>query len=119
MKEQPKELTIAVNTLEEHKAENIQVIEVEDLNPFCSYYVLATAQNVRALKANFDYLEEAFFKNGIEMPVSDSEEESGWVILQGGDVIVQVFLPEMREKISLEKLIESIREKNQNKEKED
>lgn len=119
MKEQPKELTIAVNTLEEHKAENIQVIEVEDLNPFCSYYVLATAPNVRALKANFDYLEEAFFNNGIEMPVSDAEEESGWVILQGGDVIIHVFLAEMREKISLEKLIESIREKNQNKEKED
>ena len=119
MKEQPNEVKIAVNTLEEHKAENIQVIEVEDLNPFCSYYVLATAQNVRALKANFDYLEEAFIKNGIDIPVSDSEEESGWVIIQGGDVVVHVFLAEMREKVSLEKLIETIREKNQNKEIED
>lgn len=103
--EKPIEVTLAVETLEEHKAEGIEVLDVSQFTPFCTHYVIATAQNPRALNADIDYLEETFEKNGIEVSVSEGNPESGWVIIQGGEVVCHIFLAANRKEIDLEALI--------------
>ncbi len=113
-KNKPLSLTLAESVLEEHKAEGIEIIDVEDFSPFASYYLLATAPNPRALGAYKDYLEEAFEKNGIDVPVSEGKPESGWVIVQGGEVICQLFLAPNRKEIDLAGLLKNIQSKSSN-----
>ncbi|MGN1076096.1 MAG: RsfS/YbeB/iojap family protein [Candidatus Enteromonas sp.] len=106
--EQPLELDLSVHCLEEHKAEGVEVIDVSGFSPFASYYVLATAPNPRALGALKDHLCEAFESNGIDVPVSEGKPESGWIIVQGGEVICQLFLAPNRKEIGLADLLKQL-----------
>lgn len=106
--EQPLELNLSVHCLEEHKAEGVEVIDVSGFSPFASYYVLATAPNPRALGALKDHLCEAYESNGIDVPVSEGKPESGWIIVQGGEVICQLFLAPNRKEIGLADLLKQL-----------
>lgn len=99
------ELGIATKTLDEHKAEGIEVIYVADFTPFATYYVIATAPNPRALGAYKEQLGDVFEANGIPVSVSEGTPESGWVIVQGGEVCCQLFLAANRKEIDLESLL--------------
>ena len=99
------ELKIIVDTLEEHKGEDIAVIDVSEFSPFADKYVLVTAGNPRALDALRNHVKEELEKAGIEIQVSEGEPESGWIILQGDDVIVHFFLEANRRILQLEDLL--------------
>lgn len=101
-----KELELAKKVLEDHKAEDIAVVDVEGFSPFSSYYVLATATNVRHLGALSENLEEEFEKAGFTEIKKDGIPESGWMIVEAGEVIVHLFLDVNRKEINLEGLLE-------------
>ena len=106
------ELELIQNNLEEHKAEGVVTIDVTGVSPFASYYVIATAQNPRALGAIQEHVEEALEKAGYEIAISEGEIESGWVITQADEVIVHLFLEANRRMINLEELLERIKGKS-------
>lgn len=106
------ELELIQHCLEEHKAEGIVTIDVSGVSPFASYYVIATAQNPRALGAIKEHVEEALEKAGYEITLSEGENDSGWVISQAEDVIVHLFLEANRRMINLEELLERIKGKS-------
>ena len=101
-----KELEIAKKCLEDHKAEDIAVVDVEGFSPFSSYYVLATASNIRQLGALSENLEEEFEKAGFIELKKDGIPESGWMIVEAGEVVVHIFLDVNRKEIDLEGLLE-------------
>ena len=101
-----KELEIAKKSLEDHKAIDISVVDVEGFSPFSSYYVLSTATNIRQLSALSENLEEEFEKNGFTELKKDGIPESGWMIVQAGEVVVHLFLEANRKEIDLEGLLE-------------
>lgn len=105
------ELKIIVDTLDEHKGEDIQVVDVADFSPFASKYVLVTGGNPRALDALKNHVEEALEKAGFEIQVSEGEPDSGWMIVQADDVIVHLFLEANRRIINLEELLQRMQEK--------
>ncbi len=104
--EEMKELTIAKKVLEDHKAEDINVIDVQGFSPFSSYYVLATATNIRHLGALSENLEEEFEKEGFQEIKKDGIPESGWMIVEAGEVVIHLFLDVNRKTIDLEGLLE-------------
>ena len=106
-----KELDIITKTLDEHKGEDIKTVDVHELSPFATYYVLATAGNPRALAALQSHVEEELEKEGYEIRVSEGEPESGWVITQADEVIVHLFLEANRRTINLEELLDRVAEK--------
>ena len=101
-----KELSVAKKTLEDHKAEDIVVVDVEGFSPFSSYYVLATATNIRQLGALSETLEEEFEKADFQDIKKDGIPESGWMIVEAGEVVVHIFLDVNRKEIDLEGLLE-------------
>lgn len=111
MNKEPNELQIALKTLDEHKAEDIKELNVENHTPFAAYYILATCLNPRQLNAMSDHLEEQFEKNDIRVSAKEGEPDSGWMIIQGGEVIVHLFLDSMRREIALDAFIEKLDEK--------
>lgn len=101
-----KELELAKKVLEDHKAEDINLIDVEGFSPFSSYYLLATATNIRHLGALSENLEEEFEKEGFTEIKKDGIPESGWMIVEAGEVVVHLFLDVNRKEIDLEGLLQ-------------
>lgn len=107
-----KELDIALKTLDEHKAENIESIDVTNHNPFASYIVLATCPNTRALGAMAELLEDAFEKEEVVIRVKEGQPDSGWMIVEAGEVIVHLLLDVNRRELKLEDLLSRLNEKS-------
>jgi ribosome-associated protein len=102
---QTKEVKLIVAALEEHKAEEIEVIDVKERTPFADFYILATAPNARALGAYPDALEEALGKAKIDIRQIEGNPESEWLVVDAGEVVVQLFTANKRKEMDLDTLL--------------
>ena len=100
-----KVVTLVKKILEEHKAEDVSVIDVKERTPFAEYYVLATAGNIRQLNALTEIVEEELSKKKIAINHIEGTPESGWILIDAHHVIVNIFSKDERERISLEEVM--------------
>ena len=100
-----KAVTLVKKTLEEHKAEDIVVIDVRERTPFAEYYVLASANNLRQIRALSELVEEALAKKKIAVSHIEGTPESGWMLIDAYHVIINIFSKEERERISLDQIL--------------
>ena len=94
-----------VNFLEERKAEDILVVDVRNRTPFTDYYILVTAPNMRAAGAYAELLEDFFESRTDDLHQIEGEPESGWVLVDAGEVVVHIFTSIKRAEINLEELL--------------
>ncbi len=98
-----KKLEIIVKALDDKKANDIQVLQVTDLTAVADYFVIAggtSNTHVRSLAEEVEFkLEEA----GIEIRGIEGRA-TGWILLDCYDVLVHVFMPEVRDMYNLERL---------------
>lgn len=100
------------DTLSNKKARDVVIIDIAEKSSFADYFVLATAGSERQMGALAEEIEDKFAEIGIEPKSKDGRPETGWILVDGGDVIVNLFTEETREKYTLEKIwndCESIR----------
>jgi ribosome-associated protein len=71
---------------------------------FADYFVLANGQTVRQIQAMLNHLEDELRTAGTRPQGREGKPESGWVLLDYGDVIVHVFAAEERQFYDLEGL---------------
>ena len=100
-----KTVSLVKKVLDDHKAEDIVVIDVKERTPFADYYVLASATNVRQLDALAQILDEELSKKKIKINHIEGKAESGWVLIDAYHVIINIFSKEERERISLEEVL--------------
>ncbi len=92
--------------LDENKGEDIVAINMEPIYGYESRFLIVTALS----KSHLKKLSQEIYhhmKNDKQLPGSNPNEtdyESGWVILDYGELVVHFFLPEVREIYNLEKL---------------
>lgn len=116
-------LEIAANALNEKKAMNLEAIKVGDLTVITDYFLLATATSGTHVHALADEVEEKLAKLGVT-PRRIEGRATGWILIDYGQVIVNVMSREMREfyslehlwsdgeRVDLEKILENVREEN-------
>jgi ribosome-associated protein len=93
-----------VDILEEGQASNILLLDVTQVTILADYFVLCSANSERQLRALTDDVSKQL-KAGAVRPLSiEGEPESGWVLIDYGDVVVHLFLPEIRKYYALEEL---------------
>lgn len=107
----PKAVSLCVKELDERKAENIEVIDVKENTPFADYYVIATCPNEKAIGAFAGDIQETLEKDKHEVRNIEGTPESGWMIVDAGDVVIHLFLAAKREEIDLDKILEKSRKK--------
>lgn len=90
--------------LEEKKGENIVIMDVSQLSSITDYFVLVSGLNPPHLKALAGELERQLKKEGIRSAHRAGTLESQWIVLDFLNVVVHIFLPEIREYYSLERL---------------
>ncbi len=92
-----------VDALEEHKGENILLLDIHNLAPFADYFVICNGTSDRML----DGLARAALDAGRAHKIHGRVEgsaRSGWVLIDFGDVVVHLFTPDMRDYYRLEDL---------------
>lgn len=100
-------LDIITKVLEDGKAQDIVVMDLQGKTSIANYMVIASGgsnRQVAALADNIQLkLKEAKFKS-----VAEGKEKADWVLIDAFDVIVHIFRPEVREFYSIEKMWSSV-----------
>ena len=66
--------------------------------------IIASGGSERQVQALVDDVEEAFAKEGLLVKSIEGKQNSGWILMDYGDVIVNIFTKETREKYNIEKV---------------
>lgn len=82
------------------------LLDVSEQTSLASYFVIATVNSERQAKAiEEDLLQQLKIEQNIRpLNIDSADIGSGWVLLDYGDVIVHLFLKEVRERYDLEEL---------------
>lgn len=100
-----KVVTLVKKVLEDHKAEDIKVIDVRERTPFAEYYVLASVTNIRQIRALSELVEEELSKKKVSINHIEGTPESGWMLIDAHHVIINIFSLEERARISLDEIL--------------
>jgi len=88
----------------EKKAGKIVVLELSGLTDIAGFFVIASGSSERHVRTVAEGVEQGMKETGL-LPVStEGYDEGRWIIIDYGDVIVHVFLQELRELYDLESL---------------
>lgn len=96
--------TLAGETISAKKGEDIVIIDIAQQSSFADYFVNATATNDRQLKALTDEVEDKLAEINVLPKNIEGSPSSGWILMDYGDVIINVFLPEQRDTYRIEKI---------------
>ena len=91
--------------LDAKKAEDILQVDVQESTTLCDYFVLASASNSTQVKALTEGLEEELSKKyAVEPKCREGIKEGQWAVLDYGDIIVHIFLAEVRSTYGLDSI---------------
>lgn len=101
----PLELARAVRrAAEARQGEDIQVLDISKVSSFADYFVLVTGQSERQVKALAEAVEEEAEKLGARPHHIEGELEARWILLDFVDVVVHIFLRELRAYYNIDRL---------------
>lgn len=86
------------------KAIDVQILDLQGIFPVADYFVICSGRNVPHISAIADEIQSELEKQGFKLARLQGTPESGWVLLDCGDVIVHVFSESAREFYNLERL---------------
>lgn len=101
----PLEVTaLAVKALDNKSAKDITVLKTEDITVIANYFVICTANSSTHIKTLSDEIEKLLEESGEVTLRKEGYRSGGWVLLDYGCTVIHVFLEDIREFYSLERL---------------
>jgi ribosome-associated protein len=97
-------LKMVEKSLDADKAENIVHVDLAEKSAIADFMVIATGRNTRQLAAMAQHVAEKLSKAGIKTINIEGLSQGDWVLVDGGDIIVHLFRPEIRSLYGLEKM---------------
>lgn len=85
--------------LYDRKGEDIKILDVRDSLAISDFFLIVTGRNRRHLRSMADELRKVARAHGMKVPREEgggSDDESRWVLLDLGDIVVHLFGPETR-----------------------
>lgn len=95
---------IVVNALEDIKGKDIEVINTRKLSSLFSRIVVVSATSNRHAKSLARNVEDKVREAGGEIIGVEGEDAGEWVLVDLGDIVVHVMLPNVRSHYDLESL---------------
>ena len=95
---------LAGKILSEKKAEDIVIIDIQGKATFADYFVICSGTSERQINNLTDEVEDRFAQKGVTVKTIEGKQGSGWILMDFGDVIINLFTREMRERYSIEKV---------------
>lgn len=95
---------LSAKILDSRKAQDILVIDITGKASFADYLVLASGGNERQVGALAQDVEDGLAKEGILVKSIEGKKESGWILMDYGDIIVNIFSIDTRSRYNVEKV---------------
>ena len=105
-REEARELAYAVSdVLDEAKGENIVILYIGEICSFTDYFVICTGGSERTLGALAEAVRTKIKRRHQSITAKmEGDAQSGWILLDYGDVILHLFSRDLREYYRLEEL---------------
>jgi ribosome-associated protein len=84
------------------KAEDIVILDVSKILVITSYFVIASGQSRKQLQAIADGIQEKLRPLGLRRRGTEGYDDGKWILIDYGDVIVQLFGQDVRGFYNLE-----------------
>jgi ribosome-associated protein len=97
-------LKLVEKSLDDDKAEDIVSVDLAGKSAIADYMVIATGRNTRQLAAMAHHVAEKLTKAGAKPIGIEGLSQGDWVLVDGNDIIVHLFRPDVRKLYSLEKM---------------
>ena len=91
-------------TLDDGKALDIAVINLNGKTEIADYMVVATGTSSRQVGALANHLRDTIKKSGVQNVALEGSVQCDWVLIDAGDIIVHLFREEVRDFYGLEKI---------------
>jgi len=91
-------------SLDDDKAEDVVVIDLQGKSSMADYMVIASGRSQRQLHAMAEHIEAKLSDSGLKDVGIEGARVGDWVLIDGGDIVVHLFRPEVRRFYNLEKL---------------
>lgn len=97
-----------IKILDSKKAINIKTIDIKDRSSLADYMIITSGTSSTHIKSLADKVEEDLKKEEIYPNKIEGYNTNSWILMDYGDIIVNIFTEEERENYNLEELWEKI-----------
>ncbi len=95
---------LAIQALDEKKAEDIRVIDISEVSVIADYFIIAGGTNKAQIQALCDNVLEKLGRAGYPEKQTEGYKTANWILMDFGDVIVHIFDKENRLLYDLERI---------------
>jgi len=88
----------------EKKAEGVVIMDLQGISGVADFFLVASAQSTTQLQTIVETIEQTLKTQGVRLHHSEGVPESGWLLLDYGDVVIHIFLEATRAFYALERL---------------
>ncbi|MDF7673347.1 ribosome silencing factor [Acetobacteraceae bacterium ESL0709] len=99
-----RKIALVLASLEDDKAENIVILDIAKRASFAERMIIASGVSPRQITSMAVHLERRLKEAGFGWVHVEGENGSDWVLMDAGDVIVHLFMPESRGLYALERM---------------
>lgn len=89
------------------QASDILILDVRGVCSFADYFVLCSGESERQIRSIEEEIIKVLKQDGISPHHHEGTAESGWLLIDYGDVIVHIFDVSERERYQLDRLWEN------------
>ena len=86
------------------KAQSPCVLKIKEISNFCDYFIVCSGESTPHVRAIYEEVVASSKKNAIAIHHTEKDEFSTWILIDFYDVVLHVFLDEVRKFFDLEHL---------------
>lgn len=91
-------------SLDDDQADDVVTIDLSGKSTIADHMVIASGRSQRHVTSMAEHLREKLKRAGVGGVSMEGAERADWILIDGGDVIVHLFRPEVRAFYGLEKM---------------
>ena len=95
---------IAYAALDEKKGDDIKILDIRGISAIADYFIITNGENHNQVQALVDNVQEKLGRAGFECKSVEGSRGSNWVLLDYGDVVINIFSREDRRFYDLERI---------------
>ena len=93
-----------VEVASDKQAEDVRLLDISKTSTIADYFVICNGNSARQINALCDDIDRFLSDNASPLHHREGTADSGWVLLDCGDVVVHIFSAEQREYYQLDAL---------------
>lgn len=99
-----KTLDSIAQTIYDKKGFNILALDVRHFSTMTDFYLIAEGNIDRHVKAISQAIEDSLSQSGLILLRIEGSRASDWLVMDYGDIVIHLFIPDLRERYALEQL---------------